>query len=132
MENIHDKMHRIGKSREKAEPIREQKAKAIVAKRQFSGVLDKKFKTTFIGAISQIQDAFGELWGENKQEEDRTEQEREWYDIWQQVRTNILNNGNNQLRAALNELQQYNIIWEGYKLNLPIMEENNERKPPRI
>ena len=50
-----------------------------------------------------------------KDERDRTDAEKEWHNVWQDVRTDILNNGNNQLRACTNEISQYTMTWDRYK-----------------
>ena len=74
--------------------------------------LEKKLQTTFIGAISAIEESvFGQLWGHGLSAEERTEEQRWWYDVWQQVRTKILNQGNNQLRAMQSELALYKVEW---------------------
>ena len=43
-------------------------------------------------------------------------------EIWENVRASILDNGNTQLRATINELNNYSINWERYKLEIPVKE----------
>lgn len=74
--------------------------------------LKKKFTTTYIGAISKFEEMFGQLWGIGKDESRLTEEERQWREIWDIVRTEILNNGNNQSRAACLEVDNYNIRYQ--------------------
>jgi hypothetical protein len=72
--------------------------------------LSRRFQTTMIGALAQFEESFGYLW------EDKTENSKAYFKLWQQVRNNILNNGNHQLRSALDELEEYLYNKEkGYK-----------------
>lgn len=88
-------------------------------------ILEKKLRTTFIGAISAMEEsAFGRLWGHNSRPDERTEQQQRWYEVWQQLRTKILNNGNNQLRAVQSELELYEIEYQGYRTVLPVRNPN--------
>lgn len=62
--------------------------------------LEQKLRTTMIGSISVIEESpFGKLWGHGLSQTERTTEQKRWYEIWQQVRTKILNKGNNQLRS---------------------------------
>lgn len=82
-------------------------------KQQLLQNLEKKFKTTMIGALARFEENFGELWGHGKTK--LTEVEEEWREIWDETRTEILNNGNNQLRAAQDELAAYSVNREKFK-----------------
>jgi hypothetical protein len=69
-------------------------------------LLVKRFQTTMIGSLYQFEQAFGYLWGFDKDEEDLTEIEQRFKLKWENVRYNILNNGNNQLRAAIKDFDK--------------------------
>ncbi len=84
-------------------------------KKRLLGTIEKKFKTTIIGAIASVEAGFGELWGHGKPDVELTAKEKEFRDIWQEVRTEILNKGNNNLRGAQDEIAQYSTIWEGFR-----------------
>lgn len=60
--------------------------------------IETKFKTTMIGSLARFEESFGHLW-----EEDGPDQQ-EYLDLWEYTRNSILNNGNKQMRAAINEL----------------------------
>ena len=60
--------------------------------------LEKRFKTTMIGSLARFEQSFGHLW-----EEDGPDQQ-EYLDIWEYTRNSILNNGNKQMRAAIDEV----------------------------
>src|SRR5574343_443150 len=80
--------------------------------------IERKFRTTFIGALSNFEQSFGYLWGMGKPEEELTEEEFKLRQLWIQTRTIILNNGNNQLRAAQSEISEYTIDWNRYHTNI--------------
>lgn len=63
--------------------------------------IQKKFQTTMIGSLARFEEVFGYLWENNHREREMFE------DKWEDVRNNILNNGNKQLRAALNEISEF-------------------------
>jgi hypothetical protein len=70
-------------------------------------ILTKKFQTTMIGSLFQFEESFGYLWGFDKDDEDLTDSEKRFRLKWENTRYNILNNGNNQLRSAIKDLQNY-------------------------
>jgi hypothetical protein len=81
-------------------------------------ILTKRFQTTMIGALFEFEKAFGYLWGQDKNEEDLTDNELDFLDRWDTVRNQILNNGNNQLRKAIVDLSKNNgNIKYNYKFN---------------
>ena len=90
------------------------------SKKRLSNIVSTKIKTSFIGAISSCEKNFGFLWGHGKDESELTKQELEMKELWEEVRTEILDNGNTQLRAASNEIDNYSISWERYSLGINI------------
>jgi len=72
-------------------------------------ILRTRFQTTMIGALHEFEKSFGYLWGAQKSEdEELTEREEKFLDIWEDTRNRILNNGNNQLRRAISEINKNN------------------------
>lgn len=67
-------------------------------------MLSKRFQTTMIGSLYQFEEAFGYLWGFDKDDEYLTESEKRFRLKWESVRYNILNNGNHQLRSAIKDM----------------------------
>lgn len=65
--------------------------------------IEKRIQTTMIGALAKFEENFGHLWNT---QEDSEEAEKYW-DIWEHTRNQILNNGNNQLRSALDDLGDF-------------------------
>lgn len=96
------------------------------SKKRLSNIVSTKIKTSFIGAISSCEEHFGFLWGHGKEEQDLDENESAMRDIWENARANILDNGNTQLRATINEINNYAISWERYHLDIPV--KNDEEK----
>jgi hypothetical protein len=91
-------------------------------------IISKRFQTTMIGALYEFEENFGYLWGQQKYEnEPLTEKEAQFGEIWDNVRNKILNNGNNQLRKCISDLEKnqrqsckYNYSFRNFN--------NNERK----
>ena len=79
-----------------------------------------KIRTGFIGAISEIEQSFGLLWGHDKPDSQLTENERKWLKLWKRVRGRILGNGNDQIRKLEKELDRYEIKYKGYNYQLPV------------
>jgi hypothetical protein len=79
-------------------------------------LLTKRFQTTMIGALYEFEKAFGYLWGQNKNPDFLTENEEDFRDRWEDVRNQILNNGNSQLRKCLIDLDRLNNNQYHYKL----------------
>ena len=97
------------------------------SKKRLSNIIATKVKTSFIGAISACEDHFGVLWGHGKQVSELNESEAAMREVWEEVRANILDNGNTQLRAIISEIGEYSINWDRYKIVLPANEtEENE------
>ena len=87
------------------------------SRRRLSSIIKKKLQTSFIGAIAKVEQYIGsQLWGHGKEEDELTERERRWLEIWNECRTEILDNGNAQIRALESEVQQYTITFVGNKM----------------
>lgn len=83
-----------------------------------NNILKKRFQTTMIGALYEFEKSFGYLWGYHKTEDEPlTEKEETFLDIWEETRNKILNNGNNQLRKAISEIENCNGSGKKYYYN---------------
>jgi len=69
-------------------------------------ILTKRFQTTMIGSLFEFEQSFGYLWGLDKDDSELTEQQRKFRELWEDTRNEILNNGNNQLRKCLSDLEK--------------------------
>lgn len=89
------------------------------SKNRLKKEVKKRLQTTMIGALSSIEKHFGFLWGEESDNELTKEQER-MRDIFEDMRTEILDKGNTQLRNVDSEIESYDVTWNKYHINLPI------------
>ena len=76
-----------------------------------------------IGALSTVEASFGFLWGHESGEPLSPEQEH-MKALYEEVRSEILDRGNNQARNLEAELNQYEVKWLRYHLNLPAIPRN--------
>lgn len=77
--------------------------------------LEKRFQTTMIGSLAKFEESFGHLWGHDKNDNDLTDKELDFRDLWERTRMLILNNGNHQMRSAISEVTKF--IRARYKYN---------------
>lgn len=82
--------------------------------------LKKKLNTIMIGAIAQFEKHFGKEWGYGKEDKDCGEQENSQFDIWEKCREEVLDLGNKQIRAAIKEIERYNVDLKGNTVKLPM------------
>ena len=75
------------------------------SKKRLSNIITTKVKTSFIGSISACENHFGILWGHGKNDEE------------------LDDNGNTQLRAAMNEIEDYTISWNRYSIKMPVKDQ---------
>ena len=81
--------------------------------------IKKRIQTTMIGSLSSVEKYFGFLWGENLDAELTKEQMR-MREIFEEMRTEILDKGNSQIRNSDSEIENYDVVWNKYHINLPI------------
>ena len=111
------------KLREQAKTRNEEKYRDSSKKRLISNI-EKKFKTTMIGSLASFEKYFGELWGHG--EEELTSEELRFKELWEQARTEILNNGNSQLRIAQEEIAKYSMTWNRYHIDFLVTPQDNK------
>lgn len=78
------------------------------------GNIKKKFNTTMIGALAAFEEQFGELWGDGLEFKDLTPEQLEERERWDIVRSQVLDNGNDQLRASIDEISHYTVSFNRY------------------
>ena len=111
--------YQMAAAQQKQKELKEQKYKEK-SKKRLSNIISTKMRTSFIGPISTCETHFGFLWGHGKNESDLTENEIAMREIWENIRAEILDNGNAQLRSANNEIGNYSISWNRYRVDLSI------------
>lgn len=82
------------------------------SKTRLTHSIETKIKTTMIGALDKFEKKLGFLWDEESPDELPTAGELK--ELWQQVRTDILDNGNNQIRAVKEEISLYDVKFNKY------------------
>ena len=90
-----------------------------VSKDRLLKVSKKKIQTTMIGALSTVEKHLGFLWGHESSEELTPEQEH-LKEIYDEIRSEILDRGNNQARNLETEFAAYDINWLRYQITLPV------------
>jgi len=88
------------------------------SKDRLSKIMKKKVETTMIGALSSIEDHFAFLWSST--DGNVSEEQKIMYDLFQKVRSEILDKGNTQARNVDSELAQYDVTWLRYSVEIPV------------
>lgn len=78
----------------------------------------KRIQTTMIGSLSSIEKFFGQLWGEGNPEP--SNEQVQIRELFEELRTEILDKGNNQIRNCEAEIENYDVVWNKYHINIPI------------
>ena len=97
---------------------KEQKYKVNSKDRLFK-IASKKIKTTMIGALSTLEENLGFLWG-HESDEDISPEQQHMKTIFEQVRSDILDKGNTQIRNLEAEFNYYDITWLRFQVDLPV------------
>ena len=95
------------------------------SRERLSTIIRKKIETTMIGALSSVEEHFGFLWGQD-QDGPLTEEQEIMKDLFQTVRSQILDRGNNQARNVDAELSQYDMEWKKYSMTIPVVNSKGE------
>tara|TARA_R110002020_G_scaffold390567_6_gene601033 strand:- start:1584 stop:1997 length:414 start_codon:yes stop_codon:yes gene_type:complete len=103
---------------EKFKSTRDEKYKEV-SKDRLLKISQKKIQTTMIGALSTIEKYFGFLWGHESTGE-LTPEQTHMKEQFDEVRAEILDRGNNQIRNLEAEFTNYDISWLRYRMTLPV------------
>jgi hypothetical protein len=116
-------MDDIQKQKAEYKKQREAKYKAD-SKDRLSKILKKKIQTTMIGALSSIEDNLGFLW-EPGESGKLTKDQEQFKSLFNKIRSEILDRGNNQARNIDAELAQYEVEWLRYTMVMPVKPQVN-------
>ena len=86
-----------------------------------------KIRTVMIGNLARLESRFGHLWGQGKPSVSLSDREITMQAIKEDLRTDILNHGNNLLRAAMSEIDQYHVEWVRHQYHISL-EDNNAQE----
>lgn len=111
--------------------IREERRKEVSKDALFKAC-KKKVQTTMIGALDTIEKQLGFLWGFEDSGASLTDEQKQLKEIYEEVRANILDRGNTQIRNLEAEFANYDINRKMYQINIPVVpevrKENKEGK----
>jgi len=80
-------------------------------------MITTRMRTAFIYPLAQLEELFGELWGHDIDDKTQLDEDHlEWLSVYKQYRKAVLDNGNVQLRAILDELDNYKIEFKNDKV----------------
>jgi len=94
------------------------------SKDRLEKIVSKKIDTTMIGALSALEDKMGFLWCHGSREE-LSETEQVMRELYEELRSVILDLGNKQKRNINEEFSQYDIHWNRYHMDLVLKEQDN-------
>jgi hypothetical protein len=78
-----------------------------------------KIRTTMIGALDSIEKKLGKFWTPEFGDKPNNEQ-LILKKLYEEIRQEILDRGNAQIRNLETEFEQYEIEWKRYQIKLPI------------
>ena len=108
-------VHQLRLLRKKAREAQQEKYREESRKR-LGRIAATKMRTCFVGDIAACEEVLGFLWGHGKKESDLTDDEKQFLQLWNQLRNRMLTNGNNQIRAFNNELERNTIHWDRFQM----------------
>jgi len=96
------------------------------SRKRLDSIISKKVRTTFIGALAAFEEEFGFLWGHGLPDNQLTDEHKDMLVLWNQARTNVLNNGNTQLRAVRDEIFNQTIRWNRHHIDFVVNTKEND------
>ena len=93
-----------------------------VTKQKLVESMKKRIQTTMIGALASIEEHFGNLWGHDT-EGALTQKQENMKELYNELRSEILDKGNVQIRNMETEINGYEVSSIRYQYNLPIRKE---------
>ena len=115
---MEDEYNNLVRQSDKFKTTKEERYKEV-SKDRLLKISQKKIQTTMIGALSTIEKNFGFLWGYESSDELTPEQEH-MKELFEEVRADILDRGNNQIRNLEAEFTNYDINWLRYRITIPV------------
>lgn len=102
------------------------KNKNNYSRQQIIHQIEKRFKTLMIGSLSRFENEFGYLW--NNENEPTNNQEKYFRDKWEDLRHDLLDHGNDQIRNGLQELTNYLNKVEKYNLQIFYNQDQGDKR----
>jgi hypothetical protein len=111
-----DDYNKLKTIREKIDLDKDKKYKEE-SKERLKKICSTKIKTTMIGALDSIEKKFKEFYSKDGKP---TNEQLTLQRIFDELRTEILDKGNQQIRNLDTEFEQYVVEWKRYTLKLPV------------
>lgn len=90
------------------------------SKERLKEICVKKIRTTMIGALESIEKRLKTLYSSDGYS---SNEELMLKKLYEEMRTEILDRGNQQIRNLDTEFEQYSIEWKRYTLQLPVIQQ---------
>lgn len=91
--------------------------------------IETRLRTIMIGSLSRIEKHFGYLW--NYGDDAETKNHEIFSEKWEDLRLEILNHGNNQIRAAIDDMEMFFNKENKYVYNYKFLIDDNHKKDRR-
>ena len=76
-------------------------------------------RTTMIGSLDTIEDKLGHMWGNGSLP--ATSEEQAMREVFQEIRSEILGKGNDQIRNVEAKFDEYKISKKVNSINIPVL-----------
>lgn len=86
--------------------------------------IETRLRTIMIGSLSRIEKHLSYLW--NYGDDPETKDQEDFSDKWEELRLEILNHGNNQIRSAINDMVTFFNKENKYNYNYKFIFDNNK------
>lgn len=84
------------------------------AKKGLERLIRKRCTTIFIGVLDSIEQKFGYQWGFDRSQGDLTEKEKLFFQLWKDLRKEILDKSNNQTKMLVEDLEYFDVKLKTY------------------
>jgi len=82
-------------------------------------LVEKRIRTTMIGALACVEEKFGQFW-KTENNEKMTAEQASLYQLFQEIRSVILDNGNNQIRLLDKDIDNFNVEAKKYHIQFKV------------
>lgn len=90
---------------------------------KLQNAISKRIRTTMIGALATMEEKLGFLFGEDG---NRNKEQEHLYNLFKEIRSNILDKGNDQIRQLENDFDAYTIEMKKFYLEFRVQKEGTE------
>lgn len=107
------------RSRQLAEEQRARRAETRrhKSKQSLKDLMKQRCTTIFIGGLDSIEQKIGYLWGQGKPFDTLTEREKLFNQLWKELRKEILDKGNLQVKLAMRQIDLFEVELLDYEVN---------------